>query len=431
MKHTILIFAILVLLIPAASLGAYDQIWGASVDLNMELPDIVGTTAALTTENSLGLWYRGSWSPAANIEFDGGLGFDGDLRFTVTNGFTFSAPTFMYELYPELDKAAFYGRTGMFSYTAGRQLFGDPAGLVINAPIDGVDASAELGRHIVSAGFGYTGITFKQSSEYFMTAGDLGDEILSRARLVEYAARELPAATEWLNLNVMFLASQDVSGDADAFNPMYLELYADGFLSNGTFLYDLSLIGQYGTGDVTTLAGIGRLGFSWLPGGPSRLGVDLLASTGDVWADRDEYLINSPAGTSLNQYLPVSIVSTQGYVIEFEVGNLTSLGLFYAHKPRKTHSWEVRTTTFLRTAEGPVSTGLVKNPAGGGVDGAFLGQELLASWFWRPRSDFGWDLKLGLMYTGSPVMLESFLQDYYLSKVPLLFRVGFDWSWSF
>ena len=431
MKKTILILALFIFLIPAASLSAYDWIWGASADLNLELPDIVGTTAALTSENSFGIWYRGSWSTAANIEFDGGLGFDNDLRFTITNGFTFSAPTYFYELYPELDKAAFYGRTGIYGYTAGRQLVVDPANLIIDAPFDGLDFSVELGRHIVAAGFGYTGLTFKQSSEFFMTAGDLGEEILSRPRLIEYVSWELPAATEWLNMYVMFLASQDVSGEPDAFNPLYLELYADGFLGSGQFLYDLTLIGQYGTGDVTTLAGIGRLGFSWLPGGASRLGVDLMAATGDVWADRNEYLINSPPGSDLNQYLPISIVSTQGYVIEFEVGNLASLGLFYARKPRNTHSWELRTTTFLRTAEGPVSSGLVKSPIDGGVDGAFLGQELLASWFWRPRSDFGWDLKLGLMYTGAPVMLDSFLQDYYLSVVPLMFRVGFNWSWSF
>ncbi len=433
MNRSLLIFILIILIIPGASLGAYDHDWNILLGLNFELPDIAGTTAAITTKDSIGFRYQGSWNEYANIKARLGLGFDGNLRFTVSSGFKFSVPTFQYGFYPKLDTLAFFGRYDRFGYTVGRQVLLDPAVLIVNAPVDGILATADFGRHIFSAGFAYTGLTFKSSSRYYVSPNDLSSNAfeLSEGRLIEYLSWEMPSLADWMNLKFMFLASQDVSGSAAPFHSMYLEFVTNGFLAKGRFLYDLSLVGQYGTGSVSTLAGIGRLRMSWIPEGPSRLGVELTASSGDTWADRGEYLLNSPASTSLNQYLPLSTVSTRGYVIEFEVGNLASLGLFYSRKPRSNYSWELRTTTFLRMADGPVSTFLVKAPTDGGVGGAFLGQELLASWLWRPRYDFGWNIKLGLMYTGSPVMLESFLQDYYLGIVPVMFRTGFDFSWSF
>ena len=428
MRKTGLLLILAALVFPVASLSAYDQIWGGRLNLNLELPEFYGTSAAITMENNAGFWYRGSWGSKANLEVDAGLGFDYDFIFGITNDMNFSWHGFGYSYFPVFDSLKFYGRSGLFGYSAGRQVFADPAGLILGAPADGIDASMELGGHVFGAGLAYTGLTFRQSSEYYVNSLDLGDEVLSQGRMIEYLSWDFPAAAEWLNLSAFFLAAQDLTGSDEEFSPMYLEIMMRGFLGQ-SFLYDLSLVGQYGTGDFTTLAGIGRLGFSWLPGSSSRLGMDLMSSTGDTWTDRNEYLLsNTAASTELNQYIPLSIVSTQGYVIEFEVGNLTSLGLFYARKPRDNHSWEIRTTTFLRTAEGPVSTGLVSSSSS---SGNFLGQEALFSWFWRPRSDFGWDLKLGMMYVGDNIQLDTYLQDFYLDTVPLMFRMGFDWSWSF
>jgi len=188
-------------------------------------------------------------------------------------------------------------------------------------------------------------------------------------------------------------------------------------------------VGLYGAyGDTTVLGALGRAGFSWFTKPNSRLGLEVTASTGDDWSGRSEYVLGSTGESTLNQYLPASIVSSQGYVVEFEVGNLASLGLFYASRPRESYSWELRTTTFLRPVDGPVSSGLVSQTS---PDGAFLGQEALMSFFWRPRSDFGWDLKFGVLYAGAPIELDSELEEYYFDTVPVLFRLGFDWSWSF
>lgn len=431
MKTTRIALLILVILIPLTSLSAYDQIWGARLDLNLELPKVLGSSIGLDSDNSAAFWYRGAWSPEAKMEFDGGVAFDFDVLFGLTTGVDFSFNGFYYRLFPELDKLNFYGNSGMFGYKAGRQLAGDPAGLVLDAPLDGINFDVDIGKHIFTAGAGYTGLTFRLSAEYFMTQTDLKrDSILSTPRMMEYLKWEMPSVAPWLSPSVYFLAVQDITSSEEQtanenkrFNTMYLELFNQGFLGQ-SFIYDLALVGQYGTyGDATVLGGIGRLGFSWLPGTHSRLGLDVIASTGDTW-DRGTYLLGDTSETKLSQYLPVSIVSTQGFVVEFELGNLTSLGAFYASRPSKTFSWELRTTTFLRTEIGPVSARMVADTTSTSY---FMGQEGVLSFFWRPKSDFGWDLKIGVLYPGDPILIESELDPYF----PILYKLGFDWSWSF
>ncbi len=425
---------LILLLIPVFSLSAYDQTWGARLDLNLEFPAIAGSSFGLFSEDDARIWYRGRWSPAANMEVDGGVGFSNAVLFGITTDLKFSYHGFYYTIFPILEKLNFYGNSGMFGYKAGRQLVVDPAGLIVEAPFDGIDFSVDIGRHIFSAGVGYTGLAFRNyaSSDYFMTATDIKrTDTLVTPRMMEYLAWDMPGAASWLNLSAFFLAVQDLTSVEDQaayknnrFNSMYMELYSRGFLGEA-FLYDLTLVGQYGTyGTATVLGGIGRLGLSWLPGSHSRLGVDIIGSTGDEWGNRDFYLLGQTTGNELSQYLPVSIVSTQGFVVEFELGNQTSLGVFYSNRPSDTFSWELRTTTFLRTAIGPVSTLMVPSST---TEGHFLGQEGLLSFFWRPKADFGWDLNLGVLYPGNPITLDSEIEPYF----PVLYRVGFDWSWSF
>lgn len=422
---------LLLLLLPLISLSAYDQMWGANLDLNLELPTIVGSTFGLHSENTAGVWYNGAWSPEANIEFDAGVEFDFDVLFGLTTGTDFSFHGFYYDVYPELDKLNFYGNSGIFGYKAGRQLTGDPAQLILDVPFDGIDFNADIGEHIFTVGAGYSGLTFRRSAEYFMTETDLKrDSALSTPRMMEYLAWEMPYVTSWLSPSVYFLAVQDLTSSEEQadygnerFNTMYLELFSRGFIGEN-FIYDLALVGQYGSyDDATVLGGIARLGFSWLPGTHSRVGVDLIGSSGDDW-DRGSYLLGNTSETKLSQFLPVSNVSTQGFVVEFELGNLASLGAFYGSRPSTTFSWEFRTTTFLRTAIGPTSAHMVSDTTSTSY---FMGQEGLFSFFWRPKSDFGWDMKVGLLYPGEPLALDSEIEAYF----PVLFRLGFDWSWSF
>ena len=435
MKKQFAAAALLVLLIPAVSLSAFDQMWGIRTNLGFDFPEVHASSAGVVTTASAGAWYKGSWSQAANMEIDAGVGLDGSFDFGVDTGINVSFLGYSYTLYPILDKLNFYGNSGIYGYKAGRQIVSDPSGLIIDAPFDGVDFAVNLGRSYLRAGVGYTGLTFGDSAEFYLTATDTGrDSLLSTPRLIEYVQWSLPALTESVNLSAYLLALQDFTGEDqlaengnEQFHPVYLELTADGSLA-GSFIYEAAFVGQFGVyGDASVTAGLGLLGFSWIPGNANRLGVEVIASTGDGW-DRGGYTLGNASGSSLYQYLPVSIVLTRGYVIEFEPGNITSVAVFYARRPKLTHSWELRSTTFLRNIDGPVSSSLVSQTSGSGT---FLAQELLMSWFWRPKSDFGWDLKLGVVYAGDPIEMDSLLQEYWFDKVPMLFRLGFDWSWSF
>lgn len=435
MKKHMPVLILLVFFVSVGSLGAYDYMWGIRTNLGFDFPEVHGTSAGVNTTVGAGGWYKGSWSQAANIEIDAGVGFDGSFDFGVDTGMDITFLGYSYTIYPTLDKLNFYGNLGIFGYKAGRQIVSDPAGTIIDAPFDGLDVTFDFGRSYLSAGVGFTGLTFNDSAEFFLTTADTGsDSLIAVPRIMEYVEWAMPALTEKINLYAYFLALQDFTGDDllsengnERFHPFYLELMADGFLSE-SFLYEAAFVGQFGVyGDATVAAGLGRFGLSWLPGNSNRLGFEVIASSGDGW-DRNGYTLGNISESSLSQYLPVSVVLTRGYVIEFEPGNITSFSVFYARRPRTTYSWELRTTTFIRNVEGWVSSSLVSETSG---SGAFLCQEALLSLFWRPKSDFGWDMQFGVVYAGDPIELDSELQKYWFDKVPVLFRLGFDWTWSF
>jgi len=440
MKNKILIILLIILIFPMVQLGAYEDDWGVRLDLNLDFPEVWGSVFGITTDDTLKFDYRGRWSDAAKIEFNGGLGFDGTFMLGVDTDFSFSYNGLHYKLYPILDKMNFYGNTGMFGYSGGRQLISDPAGLILRVPFDAVSGSIDIGKHIFRAGAGYTGLQFGQSTEYFLTRTDASRSYssaftLAVPRLMEFASWEMPALTSWMNISAFFLALQDLTSPEDQadsessrFNAMYLELKVNGLLGSN-FMYSAAGIGQFGKyGSLPVAAAAGRLGLSWLPGTRTQLGVDVISTTGDTWNNREEYLLGKTGSSAekLNQYIPVSTVSTQGYVVEFEIGNLTSVSAFFNNRPGKNFSWEIRATTFIRNSTGPVASLYVNDKT---VDNAFLGEEGLLTFNWRPKSDFGWSWKMGVMYPGEAINLN--LMEEIEKFFPVLYRMGFDFSWSF
>jgi len=434
MKNKILIILLIILIIPMVQLGAYEDNWGVRLDLNLDFPEVWGSQFGISTDDKAKFFYRGRWSDAAKIEIDGGVEFNGTFLMGVDSDFNFSYNGLHYRVYPILDKINFYGNYEKFGYKGGRQFVADPAGLILNVPFDAVSGSFDIGRHIFRVGAGYTGLQFGQSTEYYMTRTDAirsWDFALAAPRLMEYVSWEMPALTSWMNISAFFLALQDFTSTEDQaenknkrFNASYIELKLNGFLGSH-FIYNLAGVGQFGSyGGTSVTAATGKLGISWLPGTKSQFGVNVISSTGDTWDNREGYLLGGTTGNKLNQYIPVSTVSTQGYVVEFDLGNLTSLSVFYNNRPSKTFSWELRGTAFLRNSDGPVSSLFVNDK---NADETFLGAEGLLGFYWRPKSDFGWDWKIGVMYPGEPIVLDSFVQQFF----PVLYKMGFDFSWSF
>ena len=413
---------------------AYDGMWGGRLDFNLELPEVMGSTASIHSEDHLSLWYRGTWGDVANLEIEGGVGGTLDFIMGLDTDLKFEYKQTEYTIYPELDLLNIYGTVDGWDYRAGRFFFSDPASLVISTPADGVSAYYSFGSHFLGMGVGYAGLTFNESVEYYLTQQDvknIEEQLLANARLMEFLHWSMPGALAEFQPSVYFLGLQDLSSsaslaedDVQRLQTYYAQAMVRGNVG-GRLLYEVAASGQYGKyGSSQILAGAARteLAVALVPS--LWLTFEGLVSTGDVWSDRDGYLLGGTVADSLNQYLPVSTVATRGYVVEFELGNLTSFGLGLNWKSSETFALELSGTTFLRMANGPVSASQVTSSSG---ESLFVGQEGLLGFYWRPTSDFGWNLKAGVLYPGSPIVIDANLKRY----LPVLFKMGFDVSWSF
>ncbi|MDA3809479.1 MAG: hypothetical protein PF518_04015 [Spirochaetaceae bacterium] len=424
------------MLILIQNLQAYDHMWGARLDIGVQGLELRGTHFIASTNDSMNFSYKGTWNPSINIETDFNLLFNGNFLIGITDLSTleFGYLGFSYNLFPELNLLNLNGNIGSFSYKAGRQLINDPGSLIVRYNADALKVSYQTGINNFSVGVGFTGLVFNTASKFDMTKTDLiwGD-FIAPPRLFQYAQWSTSGLSSAMDISAMFLAQEDLTPidrlatGASLFHSQYLEIMFKGFLGS-PFLYYLTFVGQTGQyGNASILAGIGQLSLFYLPrNGRSRIGFDIHAATGDGW-DRGNYFLGNvgPGVDSLNQYLPMSKVSTQGYVEKFELGNLISLAALYSIKSKSERfSAEFSTTTFLRVKDGPVSSTLVIDS---GSSDMFLGQEGLVNLSFRPLQDFGYSFKLGVLYLGDPIEIDSNLEEY----LPILFRLGLDFSISF
>ncbi len=439
MKKVFFLLVIVLLALPVSSIAAYDGTWGLDLNLfSFKVPSFLGSTLTIDQTNKASLWYKGMWSNAAKIEIDGGVAFDMDWNFAVSDTSQFAFDDMQYSIYPILNKFNFYGSSGRFGYKVGRYMHTDPGKLIITAPLDGTQFSIDFGKLVFEIGVGYTGLLFNQSTSYSMTGSDLGrssdSTLLATPRLIEYLSLSLPSIATWLSPSLFFLAVQDLSSDTDLseyetkrINSMYLEFRSRGFLGK-SFIYDLALSGQLGYyGDSSILAGAGKLNFSWLPTTSILIGIEGRAVTGDTWERRSYQLTgatgtNNEKGSQLTQYLPVTTVSQSGYVVNFELGNIVSLAAFFKHTVSRAFSWELRTTTLLRPVEGHVSSAYVPSES----KGAFIGQEALVGLSGYPSPNFRWNVKIGVLFPGDLIELHNNLKDY----LPVIPRIGLNLTFS-
>jgi len=420
--------------VAASPLAAYDHIFGARLDLNAEAPEMQGTVFAVTTTDSFSLWYEGSWNDMFNIEADAAVVYEADYRLgiafdTLDIGYLGSEAVW----YPDVRALNVFGQAGRFYYRAGRQTFQDPGLLVISNPSDGILFGAQLAGMTLDFQGGYTGLVNYNATSVTMTVNDLVSDTWGSPRLLEKVSWSWPGILRQMSLSASLIAQQELRDTADMLegseklNSQYLEVMADGFLL-APLAYRLTAVGQTGSygDDISLLAGIGRMELTFLPRrSNAAMGIDLIYSTGDSW-DRGDYYASSIAEgkDKLNQYMPISTVSSLGFVEVFELGNITTLGAFFSINPSDKFSAELRGTTFLRTSAGPVSSSLVIDD---GNDEMFIGQEGLLSFFFRPVSDVGFSIKTGVLYRGDIVTIPEELEPYF----PVLMRVGFDLSLSF
>jgi hypothetical protein len=428
-KYLISLFLIL-----PVFLSAYEHTGGARIDLGVKAPDINGTMAEATTTDSFSLWYKGSVNDLVNFNLEGALAYKGTAGFAVNLSQEFSYLGLDGDFYPNIKAANVYGSYENIYYRAGRQRMRDASGLVFAHQADGASGGILLGPGTLRAKLGYTGLVHYLASTVAMTRSDLTQRdgsSLGSPRLIEELGYSFPELLgSKMSMDVSFLAQQDLLDDSDVsagsekLNTIYSQLRLDGYLLpflayEGGFIYQMGNYGSVASNGTAT-----ELKLFFLPGYSSSLvSLSGLVSSGETWDNRSDYYGQGASGDQ-NQFMPISSGAGKGYVVNLTPGNLTSLELLINLSSSKKFATEISTTTLMRTVDGPVSSSLVVD---NGVDDLFIGQEALLSFLFRPTSDFGGSFKMGALYPGECITINELLEDY----LPVLFRVGFDLSFSF
>ncbi len=440
MKRRIYLLVCVLVLLVSSGLGAMESMWGGRVKQGLDFPEIKIAGCAFNTSTMASAWYSGKWSSGLRLRAEAGVGVNLGFPFTCNIDNTIQFDVLHYSVFPVLNVLNVYGYSDTFHYKAGRQMAVDPALIIIASPFDGFSGSIQKGGQLLWFGAGYTGGTFRQSSNYSMTLLDLpgGDmsprSFFSASRFLEYAGWRNAVLTPWMDLSVYILAVQDAvtqktldSYNAKAFYPVFLEVKGQGSI-NDSWMYSIVLAAQYGIcGSTHVLGGAADLMAAWLPDEKSQLSLRLRTASGDNPAARTQYRMGAPSAAMLHQYTPVSRVGQSGFVVPFESGNITAVSLTWKKKFTNSFAVTGQTTTLLRSTGGVVSSTLVPTTD----NGHFLGQEALVHCVWRNYSDFGWDLQFGLLAAGNPIQLAPHFQTAYLDKAPLMARLNLNCFFSF
>ncbi|MDC7234649.1 MAG: hypothetical protein PQJ58_15565 [Spirochaetales bacterium] len=408
----------LFLLLPF-TLTAYEHTGGIRLDLNLEAPSLYGTVAEASSEDSLRLWYESRVNDLIHFSVDGGIAWDGYAGVAVNLNQEIEYLGVESDLYPDIRALNVFGFYNIFDYRLGRQQYSDPSGLLIAQPLDALEAGVKLGPGMLKASLGYSGLVHEKASDIAMTQKDLEE---GSQRLIEGISYSLPELLgPYMNLTGAVTAQQDLSGDL---NTLYFQLGAEGFLLP-FLMYDSSFIYQAGSlGDLKSNGLLGDFRVLLVPGGSrSFISLGAFYTSGETWENRPGFYGEGANGDQ-NLFIPISTAASQGYVLQLDPGNITAFELLFSLSGSKKFAFELSTTTLLRTVDGPVSSTMVID---NGVSDLYIGQEGLMAFKFRPASDFGASINVGVLYPGEVITINEYLEDY----LPVLPKIGFDLSFSF
>jgi len=416
----IILIAIVLTFAGVVGLSAFDFDFGGSVD-NSSTPSITldpaGPLYALDQRDKAALWGD------AHFGSSFALSAQGSYSFTLLVPYLFDVDYLRadWQILPIL-KA-----------TAGRFVFSDFTGHVLNHKLDGVMLTASFPIAVVSAGAGYSGFLLKPSSVILMTRPDSADQsnsgvFFAAPRLVEKVDILFPNILSRQDLEVTAILQQDLRAQGTLIQPGQQQQFATG-LSGGSLSSQYWGIGLSGaivsnlyynsyfyvnTGStlsyvVDTASGTG---FSWeyapmlaFLGGiglryfnesllSSRLELQAVYSSGDP--DNATYQEGNTAGSS-NIFVPIS-QDTLGIAFQPQWGNLILIDANYSLKPfsRNSTVWQnlqimLKVLNFLRPTTGAISqVGL--DPTSTEL---YLGTEAELILNFRPLSDLGTALSFG------------------------------------
>jgi hypothetical protein len=416
MKASYTLSVILVLaLLGTAALGASDFDFGGSLD-NSSTPSVTlntaGSSVAMDQRNKAAVWID--------------THFGASFSLSVEGSYSFSLPV---PLLLDIDYLrADWQMLPSLKLTAGRFMFSDFTGHVLNHKLDGVMLTASAATAVVTASVGFSGLLLKPYSLILMSRSDSADQsnadvYFAAPRLVEKLEAIMPNYMPRQDMSVSVILQQDLRAANTLIQPgeilpavagrpggglssQYVgigfsgaaapSLYYDTFfyLNLGSTLSYLTILGSWEYAPiVASLTGFSLRYFmeDFLS---SRVELQAIYSSGD--GDNASYQEGNTAGASTD-FVPIS-EDTLGLAFQPQWGNMVLVDASFSLKPfsksltvLQNLQLVMKVLGFFRPTTGGISqAGL--NPASADL---YLGTEVDGIVNFRPLSDLGLALSIG------------------------------------
>jgi hypothetical protein len=383
--------------------GASALDWGGTVDNSTSLNYTGG--GQWLQEDKLALWFS---TPIGS-----------SLEFTAQGSYTFSYTTpGAIEHILDVDLLHLQGtfllgqaQSSQLTFRAGRFISSDMTALVLNDRIDGLAIDWITAEATTTMSLGYTGLQWERVSTIGISRADnTDDDNLAPPRLIGSLQAQFPEFLLRQDFYASFLFQKDLRPEGSDFSitgiggkinsqyfgfaisgPITFSLYHDtfAFVGTGTVPSDISGIPDYAT-IVSLLSGVTLHYFidEFLT---SKVELGLLFSSGD-----EDFTIVPEGyyeGNTVKRATVFVPISRQQLAVAFSprLGNLIILDAGYSLKPTQNLQTSLKGILFLRPTTGPIMDARSITS-----DSKYLGTELDGIANFRPFSDLGASLSLGL-----------------------------------
>lgn len=391
--------------------GVFALDWGGTLD-NSTTVDYTFTDpdARLLQQDKFALWLVNQFSPTLKLTAQG------SFMYRYEN----PKPAFPY--LPDVDLLHLSGvfpletqQGSLISYTVGRFIVNDFSGFVLADAVDGIKVGWTTWLANATLAVGYSGLRFDQASEINISWADYNnDDLFAPPRLIGLIGVEFPSVFRNQDFNATILMQQDfrsedglleegpaaeVTGQGGRLSTQYLGVGANGSLARSLYYRAFAYLGtgkslSYIDGEyryawiLSTLLGASLQYFNE-DLAFSRATVRIMFASGDP--DFTYSVIEGNREGLATVFVPVSN-NDIALVFSPRLANLMLLETGYSIKPLRDMQMELKGLVFLRPTDGPVSDLRIDG------DSAYLGSEIDAVARYRPFSDLGLALSLGLFF---------------------------------
>jgi hypothetical protein len=374
-----------------------------------------------TVDNSTSITYAGGdqWLQEDKLALWFGTPIGSSIEFTVQGSYTFSytQPDIIEHILDidllRLEGAFLLGRnkSSQLRFLAGRFPITDMTALILSDGVDGlaIEWITAAANTIVS--LGYTGLQWERVSTIGITSADNSDpNDLAPPRLVGSLQARFPELLLRQDLFASVLFQQDLREEGATFSvdgsggkissqyfglamggPIVSSLYHTTFAVLGTGSAPANVLSTPEYAPILSFLTGFTLRYFMEEFYSSKVELGLLIASGDE--DFDVIPNGYYEGNTVDRANVFVPISRQQLAVAFSprLGNLIVLDAGYSLKPRKNLQTALKGYLFLRPTSGPIMDARTINS-----DSNYLGTELDAIVNYRPFSDLGASLSLGL-----------------------------------